>query len=243
VPLVGSIVSFSRSVTSRALTAEPCGADGCTVLAALVGPQPNQQWIVADGGDSTIVLRSLQFGSLINVTSTTIRQCWPDHGSADCSRLPVSVQFRAISNGAGQMGLYSVDKGKYLALLAEVVDFSQELGLEAAMPVFALLQPTVVARPTFASRTLFYGHCDYPILDETECKMASAQQGVIQYSQFSSWSGDTEYPPHCFYMTETLQDSLEVARLVLNVHAGAAATSYAQYAQCSRARPCLCKTA
>lgn len=93
----------------------------------------------------------------------------------------------------------------------------------------------------FTAALRYYDHCDTPIQSELECKLAAAQQGVIRYSQFSPWNGDSSFPPYCFYLTETVKD-LAVTRLVLNIKAGAAKRSYLRYQQCSKTTPCLCKS-
>lgn len=240
--LIGAVVSFSRS--KQLLTAASCSDQSvaCAVKGEVQGAQasPTQQWIIADGGDDTMVLRNFQDGSLMNVTSEgTLKHCWPDHGTAACSDMPGSVQFRSVSE-EGQLGLLSVSTSRYL-ILADLIDFSEEMSVKAAVPGGAWLHPTILVKQPFTAALRYYDHCDTPIQSELECKLAAAQQGVIRYSQFSPWNGDSSFPPYCFSLTETVKD-LAVTRLVLNIKAGAAKRSYLRYQQCSKTTPCLCKS-
>lgn len=241
--LVGAVVSFERLATSQLLSATRCDARGCRVTAEAksgANPLANQKWIVADGGDDTIVLRNFQHGSLINVTAEgSVAHCWPDHGRADCSEMPGSVQFRSVVSSEGKLGLLSVANSRYL-LLTELIDFSEEMSPASPVPAAVRLHPTILIEPTTSAAPRYYGNCDIPIVDELGCKLAAAQQGVIQYSQFSPWNGDESFPPHCFYFTQTV-DGLALTRLVLNVKKGAAERSYNRYSPCSKLHPCLCK--
>lgn len=241
--LIGAVVSFSRS--KQLLTAASCSDQSvaCAVKGEVQGAQasPTQQWIIADGGDDTMVLRNFQDGSLMNVTSEgTLKHCWPDHGTAACSDMPGSVQFRSVVSEEGQLGLLSVSTSRYL-ILADLIDFSEEMSVKAAVPGGAWLHPTILVKQPFTAALRYYDHCDTPIQSELECKLAAAQQGVIRYSQFSPWNGDSSFPPYCFSLTETVKD-LAVTRLVLNIKAGAAKRSYLRYQQCSKTTPCLCKS-
>lgn len=151
--LIGAVVSFSRS--KQLLTAASCSDQSvaCAVKGEVQGAQasPTQQWIIADGGDDTMVLRNFQDGSLMNVTSEgTLKHCWPDHGTAACYDMPGSVQFRSVVSEEGQLGLLSVSTSRYL-ILADLIDFSEEMSVKAAVPGGAWLHPTILVKQPFTA--------------------------------------------------------------------------------------------